>query len=516
MKINNAVFFLFLVFIYGCGGSGNGELIGVQDRPIWNPTDPYGMVFVPQGSFNMGPGYQDVPYANARKSKTISVAAFYMDETEITNNEYRQFVYWVRDSIAHVILGNNPPEDAPLMTKKESDNPGQPKGITNYKSQGGYMYLYEDKYGSVDHMELDKGFKVKGEHVPNKDAEYFPDHGSKSRNSHYAGEGTSVKARVNWDKEIDYDNPWVMDRLIKGGLFSSEGTGRYYGRRTLNTRALRFGFEDVDVRSGAKKENRDWQNPNPYIIEHSHQDLSNASHADIKQSVAIYPDTLVWIHDYAYSYNEPWTRNYFHHPAFDEYPVVGVNWHQAKAFSQWRTMILDNFLISRDEPLHDEFRLPTESEWEYASRGGLENSPYPWGGPYTVNEQGCYLANFKPLRGNYTIDGGIRTVEVASYNPNDFGLYDMSGNVAEWTSNTYDESSYAFTHDMNTDMDYLYEKDSDSHVKKRKVIRGGSWKDISYYIQNGTRTYEYQDTAKSYIGFRNVISFLGRDKVDLR
>ena len=65
-------------------------------------------------------------------------------------------------------------------------------------------------------------------------------------------------------------------------------------------------------------------------------------------------------------------------------------------------------------------------------------------------------------------------------------------------------------------MDYLYDKDSDSHVKKRKVIRGGSWKDISYYIQNGTRTYEYQDTAKSYIGFRNVISFLGRDKVDLR
>ena len=139
MKINNAVYFLFLVFIYGCGGSGNGELIGVQDRPIWNPTDPYGMVFVPQGSFNMGPGYQDVPYANARKSKTVSVAAFYMDETEITNNEYRQFVFWVRDSIAHVILANDPPSESALAEAGS--------GITDFKKDGGYMYRYEDIRG---------------------------------------------------------------------------------------------------------------------------------------------------------------------------------------------------------------------------------------------------------------------------------------------------------------------------------------------------------------------------------
>ena len=126
------------------------------------------------------------------------------------------------------------------------------------------------------------------------------------------------------------------------------------------------------------------------------------------------------------------------------------------------------------------------------------------------------MANFKPRRGNYSADGGVRTVSVASYNPNEYGLYDMAGNVAEWTSNTYDESSYAFTHDMNTDMDFLYEKEGDSHIKKRKVIRGGSWKDISYFIQNGTRTYEYQDTAKCYIGFRCAVDFLGRDKKDFQ
>ena len=163
----------------------------------------------------------------------------------------------------------------------------------------------------------------------------------------------------------------------------------------------------------------------------------------------------------------------------------------------------------------DVFRLPTESEWEYAARGGLDLSPYPWGGPYTTNEDGCFLANFKPRRGNYTADGGIRTVKVASYNPNNWGLYDMSGNVAEWTDNTYDESALSFAHDMN--MDFRYDADdSESEILKRKVIRGGSWKDISHYIQVGTRDYEYQDTAKSYIGFRNVISFLGREKVDFR
>jgi sulfatase modifying factor 1 len=96
---------LIVALLSACGGSGNGELIGVQKRQVWNPTDPYGMVFIPQGSFNMGPSDQDVPFANVTASKTISVGAFYMDETEITNNEYRQFVTWVRDSLAHIILG---------------------------------------------------------------------------------------------------------------------------------------------------------------------------------------------------------------------------------------------------------------------------------------------------------------------------------------------------------------------------------------------------------------------------
>jgi hypothetical protein len=113
---------LIAIVFASCSTTGNGELIGVQNRPIWNPTDPYGMVFVPQGTFNMGPGDQDVPYAHVTQHKTVSVAAFYIDETEITNNEYRQFVTWVRDSIARVILGENGLEGYELIEEDEYGN----------------------------------------------------------------------------------------------------------------------------------------------------------------------------------------------------------------------------------------------------------------------------------------------------------------------------------------------------------------------------------------------------------
>ena len=207
------------------------------------------------------------------------------------------------------------------------------------------------------------------------------------------------------------------------------------------------------------------------------------------------------------------TEKYFWHPAYDNYPVVGVSWKQAKAFCVWRSQLLHSYHNQRGEVIVNEFRLPTESEWEWAARGGLQLSPYPWGGPYIRNTEGCFLGNYKPLRGNYIDDGGIQTVIAAHYAPNDFGLYDMSGNVAEWTNDAFDESAYNFTWDLNMSYDYTA-KETDAPALKRKVIRGGSWKDVGYYLQVSSRSYEYQDTAKCYIGFRCVQTYLGRQKDD--
>jgi formylglycine-generating enzyme required for sulfatase activity len=234
----------------------------------------------------------------------------------------------------------------------------------------------------------------------------------------------------------------------------------------------------------------------------------------IKERINVYPDTLCWVRDFTYSFHDPMTQNYFWNTAYDNYPVVGVTWSQAKAFSVWRTQIYHTWLHNNDEVYVNDFRLPTESEWEGAARGSLDLASYPWGGPYIRNAAGCFMANFKPMRGRYFEDGGFHTVKVYSYNPNAYGLYCMAGNVSEWCASTFDESMYEFAHDLNSNYDYQA-LDGDHPAKKKKVLRGGSWKDIGYYLLNGTRTFEYQDSAKSYIGFRNVMTHLGRGGNDI-
>ncbi len=422
--------------LVGCYTDDGGQLVGVQDRQIWYQPDPYGMLYIPPGSYNMGPSDQDAPYSYTSRSKTVSISPFYMDETEITNNEYRQFVAWVRDSMAYKILGEEVNEDEYLI--------------------------------SINQYEEDIDPPI-----------------------------------INWDAEIIWnDDPDSREALSVMFLPEYE---RFYGHRDLDTRKLVYDYYWIDYKDAAKK------NPTINGDPMRERGLTDRSVFIKRDQINIYPDTLCWIHDFTYSFNEPLTNMYFWHPAYDEYPLVGVSWKQARAFSLWRTFLHNKFLATVGEAFVQDYRLPNESEWEYASRGGLDLSPYPWGGPYTRNTRGCFLANFKPLRGNYYDDGGIHTVPVVSYEPNDFGLYCMAGNVAEWTSNAYDESTLDFAHDLN--MDYVYEaKDDDPPVLKRKTIRGGSWKDVGYYMQTSTRTYEYQDTAKSYIGFRNVMSYLGMGK----
>ena len=118
------------------------------------------------------------------------------------------------------------------------------------------------------------------------------------------------------------------------------------------------------------------------------------------------------------------------------------------------------------------------------------------------------MANFKPGDGNYTADGHLITSRVATFAPNEFGLYDMAGNVAEWTSSVYTESGIKQASDLNPDLHYNAAKE-DPYDMKKKVVRGGSWKDVAEFIRSDRRTFEYQNETRSYIGFRCVRTQVG-------
>ena len=224
-----------------------------------------------------------------------------------------------------------------------------------------------------------------------------------------------------------------------------------------------------------------------------------------RRIINIYPDTMCWMTEFTYSYNEPAMLNYFSHPSYGMFPVVGVTWEQAQAFCHWRNA---QYQSVSNLPRAQEYRLPTEAEWEYAARGGRYNAAYPWGGPYVRDAKGCFLANFKPMRGNYTEDGYFLPSAVGTYDPNDYGLYDMAGNVAEWTDDTYDETTATFALDMNPS--YRYDaREGDLKVMRRKVLKGGSWKDVGAYLQCGMRDFEYQDVCRPSIGFRCVRTHIG-------
>lgn len=313
--------------LLGRGNEDTGDLYGVLDRPEFNPQEvPFGMVPCPGGTFHMGQTDEDVAASMSNLNKQVTIRGFYMDETEITNNEYRQFMDAIKQDSMDVLT----PE-------------------------------------------------------------------------------------------------YVMTEL--------------------------------------------------------------------------YPDTTVWMRDFTYSMGDPMMQYYYTHPAFDEYPVVGVDWFAAKYFCDWRTKLKTANNIENELAASPNFRLPSEAEWEYAARGGRDLATYPWGGPYMRNAKGCMLANFKPGRGDYYSDGYSYTAPVGKYLPNDFGLYDMAGNVSEWCEDAYNEAAMPVVWDLNP----TYYNDNEP----RKVVRGGSWKDIAYYLETGTRNFEYQDSARSYIGFRCAMIMLG-------
>jgi formylglycine-generating enzyme required for sulfatase activity len=432
-----------LLFISGCKSDIIYHELRGGKKQVWFEPVPYGMVYVKPGHFQLGGGDQNLD-GKITSTFDVSVNSFWMDETEITNAEYRQYVRWVTDSVAALLTFN--------------------VGIEYYKA------LDRDRI-PYDPARVDRE-KVKGIWRDEK------------------------KEVIDALKPIFY-----------------EGNERLMGNREIDYRKIFYEYYYIDLKQAAQRTNSFNYETNSYSGSVTDpktgvsKPITDRSSFIIKNSVPIYPDTLVWVRDFTYSFNEPWTLMYFHHPAFNDYPVVGVTWQQANAFCHWRTSFKDDFLKSiKIESIHP-YRLPTEAEWEYAARGGKTNSNYPWGSYYTSSEKGCHLANFKPYRGNYVADSyySTKTMKVGSFDPNGYGLYDMAGNVAEWTITAYDASGYQMLNSLNPDYQYNA-SDADPPSMKRKVVRGGSWKDVSFFIRVATRDYEYQDSAKSFVGFRCVMN----------
>jgi len=282
------------------------------------------------------------------------------------------------------------------------------------------------------------------------------------------------------------------------------------------------------------------------------------------------PDTLVWRS--RLGYNEPLVDNYLRHPAYKNYPVVGVNWLQANDYAKWRTdrvnelrlisnKVLDMDIDQQDENnfnteaylsgqyeglvneppenlnpngdgtrivkmedgiLYPDYRLPTEAEWEYAALGLIENTlyervsqrkTYPWNGNYTRTSDkkyyGGFVANFKRGRGDYMgvagalNDGADIPTEVGTYFPNDYGLYNMGGNVSEWVLDVYRPQSLDDIDDLAGYRGNVFQTkvtDQDGFIAQKDSLGRIKYRDVTIEEAEGRKNYRKADNINHLDG----------------
>ena len=461
---------LLLLFLTSCFGgketmANGGELTGSNGRSFSEPA-PYGMVLIKRGHLRMGMEGTDSLWGRQTPVRDISVEGFWMDDTEITNSEYRQFVAYVRDSIIRERLAD-----------------------PNYGGDESYK-IEEDKNG--DPIKPYLNWKKALPRKPNEDE-------LRALESVYitntvTGEKMLDASQMNYRYEIyDYTEAALRrnrvdpeERNLDTDRWNDQRQGGIYDEKIFISKDTAY----IDDEGKIHREtlNREYTGPwdflNTYIIN-------------------IYPDTTCWVNDFPNADNEMYMRNYFSNAAYNDYPVVGVSWEQANAFCAWRT----EYLLKGLGPAArfvQRYRLPTEAEWEYAARG-KDGTEFPWENEDVASGKGCFFANFKPDDGNYTKDGNLITSKVGIYNANTNGLFDMAGNVAEWTSTIYTEAGVDAMNDINPQLKYNAARE-DPYRLKKKSVRGGSWKDPESYIRSAWRSSEYQNQPRSYIGFRCVRS----------
>lgn len=407
------------------------------------------MVLVPGGNIEMGTGV-DPLWGDSVPRKLVAVSPFWMDETEVTNKQYREFVFWVRDSIIRERLAD--------------------------RSYGG-----------------DPTFKVLVKPEDSKSG--------------------AVTQRLNWLKPIPWKNPTKReaaaiasvtgDRSLKADKLDLVSSVLNYKYDWFDSKSFYTFFGKMrtgEASSIVITKDTAYVNDRGDIVRETLSRISTGNPIDFTNTyiVNIYPDVMTWMTDFANAKSEQYVKSYFTSKAYDHFPVVGVSWEAADAFCAWRT---DQYFSEGRCPLagFEGYRLPTEAEWEFAARNGRSELDYPWYSSQTHTQDGLAHANF---RGSKDLKDLISPV--ATFLPNRFGLYDMAGNVAEWTTTTFTESVDRMADVANPDFSYRAVL-ADPAILKRKIIKGGSWKDAT--VKSGDRSVEFQDKGRSFIGFRCVRSW---------
>ncbi len=238
---------------------------------------------------------------------------FYFRKHEVTNAEYREFVYWVRDSVAMRIMANNGWEDVYII----------PENVLLK------AFIKKHGYDSMDHFE-------------------YPS-----------------PPPLNWKQKIRWDEDAADYKMALQDIYLPP-TERFYSRKEIDTRKLLY----------------------DYIAEENGE--------TIRHVLDVYPDTLCWVHDFPGREVEFATNLYFWHPAFDDYPVVGVNYHQAKAYLHWKTKMEQQKLNAKGIKLKIEYALPTEIEWEIAATSQTKDGKISsYGGNWSALADHSWLTDLR-------------------------------------------------------------------------------------------------------------------------
>jgi formylglycine-generating enzyme required for sulfatase activity len=519
---------------------------------------PPGMVYVPGGTVTIKYSQSST---DTNSKKRVSLSSFYIDKTEVTNQQYRMFTEWIIDSIAVTQFIKDDKYFMDYSADKKKD--GASKDVTTTTT----TTTTDTAMASL---------------TPTDPSQPAAPATTTTTTATVAAAGTASttattkdsvkqKRRLNWAK------------ISHKGIFES------------NDEEIKAKIAPMfDERGKIKKELYSF--PFSYLkATGTNQGVKPGEYAT--ENINIFPDEQVWFRDINNSQVEILVENYFTAPPFDDYPVVGINWKQARAFAYWRSLTNADFAYIADylKYYRLQYSLPSEAQWVYAAgkdmkalqerqkeddemfasdsaanalaaadtvaapavatptdavattkdTTGLVTSDNSGlvvnekdntsnkeedkdskkkkkkkeksddetdkvvvkkkGGLVDRDRDGALLVNFKQEEGEDTADGANFTLPVMSYAPNEFGVYNMVGNVAEWVLDAYSPSTFAFVSDVNPVL--LYDADTtDADAMKRKVVRGGSFMSNAKALSPFSRDYYLQNDVHCYIGFRCVMA----------